>query len=370
MRWVCGVCALLLCGGLLAAPPAQGAPALRVTVVVSGLDHPWDVGQLPGGRLLVTERDRQRLVLIERGRKVTVRLPGARIVSRGETGLMGLAVDPQFGTNRRIYTCQGWRSARGTDIRVIAWTMSRSLRSARLARTLIAGIPMTSGRHGGCRLLIPRDGSLLVGTGDAAVGSNPRDLTSLGGKTLRVNRITGRPWRGNPFLGSANARTRLVFTYGHRNVQGLAQRADGSLWSVEQGTWRDDEVNRLVAGGDYGYHPVPGYDESVPMTDHLLPGRQQSARWSSGPRTNAASGGTFLPQGWRSWNGSMVVACLKDQRLVVLRPTRTGRLVQTATALTGHGRLRTPVVAPNGDLLLTTDNGGGADVVLRVRPRA
>ena len=105
-------------------------------------------------------------------------------------------------------------------------------------------------------------------------GTNPRNLNSLGGKTLRLNRFTGAPWPTNPFVGSSSRTARYVLTYGHRNVQGLAQRPDGTVWSAEHGPDRDDEVNRLVTGGDYGWHPVPGYNQNVPMTDQSLPGTQ------------------------------------------------------------------------------------------------
>jgi glucose/arabinose dehydrogenase len=364
----------ILLGGLLTAaePPAEASlPRLSVSVVASGLDHPWDVAPISKGRLLVTERARETLSVVRRGQRRTIPLVGNRIWSSGETGLMGLEVDPRWRTNHRIYTCQGWGTDGRHDVRVIAWRLTRHLREARRIRTLVSGLPSTSGRHGGCRLLITRDGSLLIGTGDAATGTNPRDLTSLGGKTLRVNRFTGRPWRHNPYRQSSNARTRLIYTYGHRNVQGLAQRRDGTLWSVEQGTYRDDEVNRLRAGGDYGYNPVPGYNESVPMTDHSLPGAQISAAWSSGVTTDATSGGTFVPRlaKWKGYRGWLAVAALKNSKLVMLHFDRSGRLLRERTELSGHGRLRTAVVARNGDLLVTTDNGGGEDVILRVHPQ-
>ena len=351
-------------------PPAEAAlPRLSVSVVASGLDHPWDVAPITKGRLLVTERD-GTLSVVRHGRHRAIPLVGSRIWAQGETGLMGLEVDPRWRTNHRIYTCQGWGTDASHDVRVIAWRLTRHLREARPVRTLVSGLPSTSGRHGGCRLLIARDGSLLVGTGDAATGTNPRNLASLGGKTLRLNRFSGRPWRHNPFRHSSNARTRLIYTYGHRNVQGLTQRHDGTLWSIEQGTDRDDEVNRLVAGGDYGYNPVPGYNESVPMTDQSLPGTQINARWSSGPTTDATSGGTFVPRlrKWKAYRGWLAVAALKNSKLIMLRFDRSGRLLQERTELTGHGRLRTAVVARNGDLLVTTDNGGGRDVILRVHP--
>jgi glucose/arabinose dehydrogenase len=342
-----------------------------VQVLVRGLDHPWDVRALPGGRLLVTQRDRRALTVWRAGHHHRVRFPNRRIWVGVESGLMGLEVDPAFASNRRFYTCQGWRRGGGRhDVRVIAWRMGRGYHRAAPVRTLVAGLPATTGRHGGCRLLIARDGSLHVGTGDATIGRAPESLSSLGGKTLRLDRFTGRPWPSNPFVRSADGRTRYVFTYGHRNVQGLAQRADGTLWSVEQGTYRDDEVNELVAGGDYGYNPVPGYDEHVPMTDHSLPGTQQSARWRSGNPTDATSGGTFLPTyGWGGLDGWMAVAALKHHELVLLHFDASGRLLAERHAVRNRGRLRTAVVAPDGALLVTTDNGGGRDVVLRVRPR-
>jgi glucose/arabinose dehydrogenase len=163
-----------------------------------------------------------------------------------------------------------------------------------------------------------------------------------------------------------------VHTYGHRNVQGLAQRRDGTLWSIEQGTYRDDEVNRLVSGGDYGYNPVPGYNESVPMTDPSLPGRQVAARWSSGDPTRATSGGTWVyGKEWGALNGTFAVAALKAQRVLFLTFDDRGRLqrVRTPDALQHSGRLRSITQVPGGDLMVTTDNGNGNDVVLRVHPQ-
>jgi glucose/arabinose dehydrogenase len=98
---------------------------------------------------------------------------------------------------------------------------------------------------------------MFVGTSDAATGTNARNLNPLGGKTLRLNRFHRRPVAAE-FLDRVSSRnTRYVLTYGHRNVQGLAQRLDGSVWSVEHGPTRDDEVNRLVTGGDYGWNRCP-----------------------------------------------------------------------------------------------------------------
>lgn len=347
------------------------AVGLRVGVVTSGLDIPWDVQPIGGGRMLVTERDRKRLLLVgPRGAQREVRLRGGRIWSSGETGLMGLEIDPRFRSNGLIYTCSGWTRANGRhDIRVVRWRMSADRRTARRDRTLLTGLPVSSGRHGGCRLLVARNGALLVGTGDAAVSRNAQSKGSLGGKVLRVNRTTGRPWSTNPWARSKGNR-RYVLTYGHRNVQGLAQRRDGSLWSVEHGSYRDDEVNLLRGGRNYGWRPGPGYDESPPMTDHRIPGRQWNARWRSGTPTIATSGAAFVPgRGWRGLSGDLAVAALAGERLVFLDFDRRGRLTAQRVRLRGtHGRLRSVTVAGRS-LLVTTSNGDGQDKILRIRPR-
>ena len=286
---------------------------------------------------------------------------------------MSLAIDPEFATNGRFYTCQGGNTrGGGHEVHVLAWRLDDAATRARKIKELVGGFPTSSGRHGGCRLLVARDGSMLVGTGDAAEGTNPENLRSLGGKTLRLDRTTGAPWPANPFIHARNRAKRYVQTYGHRNVQGLAQRADGSLWSIEQGTYRDDEVNKLVDGGDYGYDPVPGYNESVPMTDQRLPGHQVPARWSSGDPTLATSGGTFVRgRTWGPLAGTLAVAALKAERVVFLTFDGSGHLTGTRApqALQQFGRLRSVTVAPDHDLLITTDNGNGDDAILRVSPR-
>lgn len=345
-------------------------PDLTVSTEVTGLTIPWDVQVLPRGRLLVGERG-GRLVTWKSGTTRRVTLP-TRIWASGETGLMGLAVDPKFVENRRIYTCSGgYKASGGNHIRVQVWRMSFDYTAASAVKTLLSGFPVTSGRHGGCRLLIARDGSLVVGTGDAAVGTNPQNLRSYGGKTLRLNRVTGAPWRSNRWLSSSSKVARYVFTYGHRNVQGLAQRGDGSFWSVEHGTYRDDEVNKIVNGGNYGWNPVPGYDESTPMTDHTLPGTQVSARWSSGDPTFATSGATWVTGfQWGDLRGTLAVAALKTSRIIFMKFDTNGKLLWTRSPseLQNFGRLRSVTRDSNGDLLVTTSNGTG-DAVLRVRPQ-
>lgn len=349
-------------------------PALRASRMVSGLNLPWDTKYTRGGRVLVTERASKHLLTWRAGKLRRVGFPSSTVWASGETGLMSLVIDPGYTSNRRFYTCQGGNTAGGGhDVRVMAWRLNTAATNATLTQTLLTGLPSSSGRHGGCRLLIAKNGALVVGTGDAAVGTNAQNLTSLGGKTLRLNRSTGEPWPSNPFVSSSNTKSRYVLTYGHRNVQGLTQRADGTLWSVEHGTSRDDEVNRLGGGWNYGWNPVPGYDESTPMTDHGLPGAQQSARWRSGNPTLATSGAAWVRgKKWGAYEGTLAVAALKGERLMFMRFDSKGKFhgMRAPAALRKYGRLRSVSRLPNDDLMVTTANADGHDSVLRVSPKS
>ena len=364
--------------GPSAGPAPAGAPALDVTVVADGLDHPWDVAQASDGTLLVDERDGGLTVIRPGARPRPVTADFGDLFARGETGLMGLVLDPAFDRSRRFYTCQGVQDGGAPSISVIAWEMDPDWGSAtRVADPLVGGIPVNaqSGRHGGCRLRFDPAGALLIGTGDNAVGRNPQDRRSLAGKVLRVDAQTGRPASGNPFLDAAEGASPYVYSYGHRNVQGLAVRpGTQEVYSVEQGTFRDDEVNLLRAGANYGYDPNGAggrYDESVPMTDPRIDGAVPAV-WSSGGSTIATSGGTFLdgPQ-WGSYDGLMLLGVLKGQGVLALRLADSGQLRQQfrLPELEGtHGRIRTVQQGTDGALYDTTDNGGGADRLLKVTP--
>jgi glucose/arabinose dehydrogenase len=349
-------------------------PQLVVKKLVTGLDHPWDVRPIGDGRLIFTQRDRATVSIWDHGDIRTVgNFPTASVWVSGETGLMGLETDPRFATNHRFYTCQGGTTGGGGhEVKVMSWTLNDALTTITGGKRLVGGFPTSSGRHGGCRLLALDDGSLYVGTGDAAEGANPENKKSLGGKTLRLDAKTGKPWPGNPFIKSDNKRQRYVQTYGHRNVQGLALRNDGHVYSVEQGTYRDDEANILRNGGDYGYNPVPGYNEDVPMTDQSLPGKQINAVWHSGNPTIATSGGGFIyGKGWGAYNGNLVLGALAGQRAVFLQLRDTAQLkeVREPAALRQFGRIRTIVDGPGSVIYVTTDNGGGNDVILAVHPK-
>jgi glucose/arabinose dehydrogenase len=338
---------------------AAAAPALDVTVVVDGLDHVWDVAQAPDGTLLVDERSGGFTAVLPDGTVREVQADFDDLFARGETGLMGLVLDPGFATNRRLYSCQGVQDG---SIAVIAWTIAADWSAAtRAADPVVPGIPLNerTGRHGGCRLRFAPDGALLVGTGDNAVGSNPQDRSSFAGKVLRVDPATGEA---------------AVWTLGHRNVQGLAVRpGTEQVFAVEHGPDRDDEVNLLRPGGNYGWNPDGNgsYDQSVPMTDPDIPGAIPAV-WSSGSPTLATSGATFLDgDQWGTYDGLLLVGLLKERGVLALRLDDDGVLQEQfrLPELDGtYGRLRSVQQGNDGALYVTTDNGD-SDQLLRVTPR-
>ena len=364
--------------------PARSAtsPPLRVEVVASGLEHGWDVGFLPDGRVLVTERG-AHLVLLSSGRAgatvtpVTADLADVQV--RGEGGLMGLVVHPDFATTRRFTTCQTHQeNGDPVDIRLVTWRLAGDGRSATRERDLLTGLPLAAGgRHSGCRTTLAADGTLLVGTGDTADGRVAQDHGSLGGKVLRLDLVTGAPAAGNPFLGSANPKERYLWTYGHRNVQGVAVRpGSGQVLTAEHGPTFNDEINVLRPGANYGWDPsrggtVDGYDESVPMTDRERFPDAVDAVWESGSTTQAVCAATFLTgRQWGALDGALVVTALKGAKLLVFTLDPQGAVTTVAVPpefSQAYGRLRAARTAPDGALYVTTSNGND-DKLLRVTP--
>ena len=339
-------------------------PALDVAVEMDGLTKPWDVVSAPDGTILTGERSGRFVVQRADGTVGDLEADLDDLYAQGETGLMGIELALDFLSSRALYTCQGVAGA-DTRIAVFEWTVDEDWTSLTRVRTIVDDIPVADGgRHGGCRILAAPDGTLFIGTGDTASPSVPQDPNSLGGKVLHVNADGS---------AAADAPGR-VYTLGHRNVQGLAFAPGTSrLYEVEQGTTRDDELNLLVAGGNYGYKPdrLPSiYDESVPMTDpDRVPGAR-AAVWSSGTPTIATPGLTFVDgPAWGEWSGAAVVSSQQGEKLVFLKLNEDGtEVTQEAVALeNAYGRLRSLTSLDDGSFLVTTDNGSD-DQVLRVSP--
>ncbi|MGJ0120470.1 PQQ-dependent sugar dehydrogenase [Williamsia sp. MIQD14] len=335
---------------------------VRVTELMTGLDHPWDVAIDRAGNVVTGERGGRIVVRHNDGRVAEVSADTSDVRARGEGGLMALTLATDFDTSRTVYTCAA--SSAG-DVRVVRWSAAADWSSMRQTGTVLTGIPLgESGRHSGCRILPAPDGTLYVSTGDTADPTAPQDLANLGGKVLHID-ADGRPASGT-FPGTP------VHSLGHRNPQGLAF-APGTdrLYTTEHGPTVDDELNLERPQANYGWDPNTGsgsYDENVPMTDETRHPGSVPAVWSSGDPTLAVADLEFLGPSWREYNGMIAVAALKAQRLVLLRLDGAGTsTTERVDLLQGsQGRLRSITTAPDGSLLITTDNGDDKDKVLRV----
>ncbi|CAM2809662.1 PQQ-dependent sugar dehydrogenase [Saccharomonospora xinjiangensis] len=398
LRLTCLVVLTVLAGALAACgvDPESGASgphtttrtapdgmALRVERVADGLQHPWDLGFLPGGALLVTER-RGEFVLVDGDGTHRVEADTSSVYAEGEGGLMGLVVHPDFGSSRLFTTCQTHqRGGKAVDVRLVTWRLSEDRRSAEHVRDLVTGLPINdSGRHSGCRPALAGDGSLLVGTGDTANNPTiPQDRTSLGGKVLRVDLRTGQGLPDNPFASSRNEAERRVYTYGHRNVQGVAVRpGTGQVYTAEHGPTGFDEVNRIRAGRNYGWDPSKGgsntdvYDEDVPMTDLQRFPDAVPPLWTSGESaTEAPSGAAFVSGSrWGPLNGTLAVVALRGQKLLLFKLDDAGEKVTEIVVPQEFddrfGRLRGIRTAEDGAVYVTTSEGAD-DAVLRVTPQ-
>ena len=364
------------------APRSTAVPALAVEEVAGGLEHGWDIGFLPDGRALVTERP-ARISLVSglrEGAEVTrVEADLDDVFVQGEGGLMGMVVHPDFASSRLFTTCQTHEEGGSPeDVRLVTWRLSADGSSAERVRDLLTGLPLSTGRHSGCRPEIAADGALLVGTGDVARGRVPQDRTSLGGKVLRLDLETGEPLPDNPFASAGNERERYVYSYGHSNIQGVAVRpGTGEIYTAEHGPSNNDEVNRIEAGANYGWDPSrggtqDGYDESVPMTDRERFPDAVPAIWQSGRTTQAICSAEFLEgEQWAGLEGALVVTALKGAKLLLLTLADDGTLAEVSVPEETdgpYGRLRAARLGPDGALYVTTTNGDD-DKLLRITPR-
>jgi aldose sugar dehydrogenase len=363
------------------ASSTAGTPKLKVEEVARGLSHGWDIGFLPDGKVLVTQRPAKIALLsgAEPGATVSeVKADLSDVLVEGEGGLMGMVVHPDFEQTRRFTTCQTHtENGQADDVRLVTWRLAEDGETARRERELLTDIPLGGGRHSGCRPTLAEDGSLLVGTGDIADGSISQDRTSLGGKLLRLDLETGEPKPDNPFISSSNEHERYVMSYGHRNIQGVAVRpGSGQIFTAEHGPEKNDEVNLIQAGRNYGWDPsqggrVAGYDESVPMTDLDRFPDAVPAKWQSGATTEALCAATFLEgDQWGSLDGALVVTALKGAKVLLLTLTDQGDVASVTIPKEiqdQFGRLRAARLGPDGNLYVTTTNGDD-DKLLRVSP--
>jgi glucose/arabinose dehydrogenase len=302
-------------------PPTTPIPTTP-TDVATGLKAPWSIAFYKG-TALVSERDSDRIVAVGTGGALTEIAVIAGVNGSGEGGLLGIAVRDDY-----LYVY----FTAGTENRIVRYPLSGAGVNLRLGavQAVLGGIPAASIHNGG-RIAFGPDGMLYATAGDVGVTTRAQDIASLGGKILRMTPEGAIP-RDNPIAGS------YVYTLGHRNPQGIAWAADGTMYASEfgQNTW--DELNQIKAGANYGWPVVEGISTDSRYTNPLQ-------QWS----TDTAS-----PSGIAILGTSIYIANLRGQRL------RQIPLATPATATdryTGEfGRLRDVVVTPDGKLWMLTNN--------------
>nr|WP_245215541.1 PQQ-dependent sugar dehydrogenase [Pararoseomonas baculiformis] len=342
----------------------------RVAEFATGLERPWGAAFLPDGRLLVTERP-GRLRIIGRDGAVSAPVPGVPdVVAQGQGGLLDVALAPDFASTRQVYFCLAGAAEGGALTRLVSASFSADMARLERVRTLLDATPaQSSGRnHYGCRIVFGRDGKLYLSTGDRySDKERAQRLGDLAGKVLRLER-DGRPAEGNPFIGRQGARPE-IFTYGHRNPQGLALNpATGSMIEIEFGARGGDEVNLLRAGANYGWPIVSygtDYDGSPIGTGRATaPGIEEPLRhWT--PAISPSGGNFYAGDAFPGWRGSLFLAALRPSGLV--RLTMDGdRVVGEERLLWNRTRFRQVLPGPDGMLYILTDEAQGR--VLRLEP--
>ncbi|MET7604182.1 PQQ-dependent sugar dehydrogenase [Streptomyces avermitilis] len=318
-----------------ATPPAKGSVKV-VRTVAQGLKTPWGLAPLPDGDLLVTSRDDGTITRIDEktGKKTELgSVPG--VSAAGEGGLLGIALSPSYASDHMIYAY----FTTASDNRIVRLLHEeRKPPGEQLGApdTVFKGIPKGFIHNGG-RIAFGPDHMLYAGTGESGNRGLAQDRKSLGGKILRMT-PEGEPAPGNPFGDS------VVYSYGHRNVQGLAWDDKQRLFAAEfgQDTW--DELNAIKPGGNYGWPEAEGRSGDAKYRDPI-------AQW----HTDEAS-----PSGIAYAEGSLWMAGLRGQRLwrVPLKGTEASAAPQSFLKGT-YGRLRTVVSAGGGKLWVTTSETDG-----------
>jgi aldose sugar dehydrogenase len=369
------VCALSFVGACTpqatseAVAPTNATPpiALKVTEVATQLAYPWGLAVLPDGSMLVTERDGQ-LRLIKDGKLLPNPIGGVPSVhNAGQGGLLDVVLHPDFATNNLVYLSFSKGNKDANHTAIVRGTFDGT-RLNNLQNVFDASPDRSTDNHYGGRMMFMPDKTLILTLGDGyAYRDKAQDLSSDLGKIVRIT-DTGQPAPGNPFIGQAGKRGE-IYSYGHRNVQGIARDpVSGVLYSHEHGPKGGDEVNIITPSKNYGW-PIITYGVDYSGAPISLKNKQDGMEqpityWvpSIAPSGMAFYTGDLFP----AWKGDLLVTALAGQQLRRVN-LENGTVASQETYLTDRGeRYRQVVQAPDGSLLLLTDDADGK--VLRVTP--
>ncbi|HEY0120388.1 MAG TPA: PQQ-dependent sugar dehydrogenase [Rhizobium sp.] len=340
--------------------------AVKVETIASGLDHPWAVEALPDGAYLVTERPGHMRII--RNSKASDPIAGVpKVHARGQGGLLDIALDPKFASNRTIFFTASITESGGSGTAVFRAVLSEDERRLTDVKRIFLMNKLSRGNiQYGSRIAIARDGSLFVSLGDRGEQDRAQDFHDDAGSIIHIKADGSIP-ADNPFKDGAKAQPE-IWTKGHRNPQGISFDAtDGRLYTAEHGARGGDEINMPEAGKNYGW-PVISYGRNYSGTKIGIGTAKEGMEqpifyWdpSIAPGGIAVYRGKMFPE----WNGDFLVTALKFKLLSRLDRDRNGKVIERERMFEGDfGRLRDVVVAPDGALLITTDEDDGA--LLRV----
>ena len=364
--------------------PGATAPVLTRTIVLQGLSEPWDIAFAADGSMFFTEKCRGLSVRHPDG--TVTRLFGTSgsalvapdLACLGQSGMHGVALDPAFATNRTLYVymLSTLQTAPRTN-RVVRLVVNGGYTSASNRTDIVTDIPFkdasnavgAAGAHSGGRIRFGPDGFLYVTTGDNHNQTLPQSPTLLGGKVLRIT-TTGAAAPGNAPPPGFDTR---IFTYGHRNVQGITFRpGTGQPFISEHGPNHSDEVTPLVNGGNGGWDPrdrptlscpggycgYAGNASTMPMTDATRFPNAMRPSWSNNGNSQGMGPAVFLVGGqWGAWNGRLAVGIMSASRFMILEIDAAGVATNVVQASLPSARYRALTLGPDGNLYVATDAG-------------
>ncbi len=317
-------------------------PSTTRTVIAEGLGPATALEIAPDDTMLVTVGS-EILSITPAGTRSTLRHDLTDVATSG-AGLLDLALAPGFPATPEIYLC--YRT--DTDIRVVSMTTDRELTSARSGLALLTGLPLPRPGEVGCHIEFGPDAHLYIGTSDGGDPRAPQALESSGGKILRLDVASRRAPADNPFIDRSDPITQLVYSYGHRDITGLAWHPNSAtMYAIDRGPNRENEVDVIVPGGNYGWDPASrstsNYQtDGVPMTDLSISGARPAA-WNSGTDSPGLGPALFVAGSqWGSLSCDLVISNTAGPRVLFL--SVTGEVIDQPTTL--------PTVNPLGP---TTD---------------
>lgn len=335
--------------------------AYNVEIINSDLGKPWGIVNLPDGRFLITEKSGFMNILSQDGKMIS-KIEGVPTVdSKAQGGLLDVALDPDFENNRMIYWTFSEPVSGGNHTAVGKGKLSADEKTIENPQVIFRATPTYDGKlHYGSRLVFDKDGNLFVSTGERSdMETRPLAQNTMAylGKVLKITK-DGKPAAGNPFLGNSKYKPE-IYSYGHRNPQGLAMDAKGQLWEAEMGPKGGDEVNLIQTGKNYGWGDVTyGLEYSgkkINAGTTQKEGTEQPVYyWDP---SISMSGITFYTGNMDEWKNNLMLGCLSGEKIIRLVIENNKVVGEEWLLEDKKERFRDVLNGQDGNLYGVTDSG-------------